>query len=108
METSTVQVIKQMIVSATGLSKDTLHVYVGLAVMFVTAFVSRRSLRSFLPWLIVLAVAVAGELLDLRDDMVYLGHWRWQFSLHDIANTLFWPTVFLLLSRYDIVLGRSV
>jgi hypothetical protein len=70
METSTVQVAKQLIVSVTRLSKDALHVYTGLAVMFLIAFGFRRSLRSFLPWLIVLAVAIAGELLDLHDDLV--------------------------------------
>jgi len=108
METSTVQVLKEAIVSATGLSKDTLHVYIGLAVMFAAALVSRRPLRSFLPWLLVLAVAIAGELLDLRDDMICRGSWRWQMSLHDLANTVFWPGVMLLLSRFRIVLGKSV
>jgi cell shape-determining protein MreD len=108
MEASTVQTIKQMLVSATSLSKDTLRIYVGLAVMFTTAPVSRRPLRSFLPWLIALAVAIAGELLDLHDDMIYLGHWRWQMSLHDLANTLFWPSVMLLLSRFCIILDRPV
>jgi len=103
-----VQIAKQFVVSATGLSKDTLHVYTGLAVMFIAALVLRKPIRSFVPWLIVLAVAAAGESLDMRDDFVYLGYWRWQSSLHDITNTMFWPSIMLMLSRFRIVLDASV
>jgi hypothetical protein len=47
----------------------------------------------------VLVVAVCGELVDLADDLVTLGHWRWHASLHDIVNTSFWPAVLTALSR---------
>ena len=46
MEHSTTQVIKQMLVGITGLSKDALHVHVGLTTMFATAMVFRKALRS--------------------------------------------------------------
>lgn len=46
MQTSAVQTLKLAIVELTGLSKDTLHVYVGLGVF--------------------LAVAIAGEVVDMR------------------------------------------
>lgn len=104
---STVQSIKLAIVSATGLAKDALHVYVGLAVLLIAAAALRKPLRSVVPWLSVLAVACAGELLDLRDDIVYLGHWRWATSLYDILNTLFWPTVIWLLARKGILFRAS-
>jgi len=100
METSAVQSIKLAIVAATGLSKDALHIYVGLAVFLATAAVLRKPLRSVVPWLAVVAAAVAGEMLDMRDDLASLGYWRWSASLHDILNTLFWPTVFFLLARF--------
>lgn len=105
METSTVQTIKLAIVAATGLEKDTLHVYVGLAVFFAVTAVSRRRLRSVVPWLSVLAVAIAGELIDMIDDFSSLGHWNWGASLRDIVNTLFWPTVIWLLAPLGFLFG---
>lgn len=76
-ETSTTQAIKLVIVSTTGLSKDALHVYVGLAVLILTAIVLRKRLSSIVPWSIVLSIAIAGELLDMRDDIASMGYWRW-------------------------------
>lgn len=107
METSTVQSIKLAIISTTGLSKDALHIYVGLAIFLVAAIVLRKPLRSVVPWLLVLAVVVAGELVDMRDDILSLGYWRWGASVHDILNTLFWPTVLLLLARFGVLFSES-
>jgi len=107
METSTAQTIKLAIVQATGLSKDALHIYVGLAVMFTAAVVLHKPLRSIVPWLVVLAVAVAGEMIDMHDDITSLGYWRWGASLHDVLNTLFWPSVLLFLARFSIFFGAS-
>jgi hypothetical protein len=99
MHSSTFQSLKLAVVSATGLSKDALHVYVGLVVFLATVTVFRRPLKSLWPWLAVLVVAVIGELLDARDDWRSLGHWRVMASLHDVVNTLVWPTVLSLLAR---------
>jgi hypothetical protein len=101
METSIVQATKHAIVTATGLEKDALHVYVGLTVFFVVAVLFKKSLRSLWPCLVVLAVAIAGEILDMRDDLASLGYWRWKASLHDLVNTQFWPVVILLLARFS-------
>lgn len=100
-----VQAIKLAIVSATGLSKDTLHVYVGLAVFLAAAFVLRRTLRSPLPWLVALVIAALGEIVDMRDDISSLGYWRWAASTHDIVNTIFWPTVLFCMARFSRLLG---
>lgn len=98
-----VQAIKLNITSITGLSKDALHIYVGLATLLTVAVVLRKPLQSYIPWLAVLIVAVAGELVDMRDDLASFGYWRWRASLHDVLNTLFWPSVLLLLARQKIV-----
>lgn len=105
METSAVQAVKLAIVAATGLSKDALHIYVGLAVFLIVAAVSKRSVSSWLPWLAVLLLATLGELVDMRDDLLSLGYWRWSASLHDIINTILWPTVLLVLARATGVLA---
>jgi hypothetical protein len=99
METSTIQAIKLTIVAATGLDKDALHIYIGLAVFFSTLAIFKKPLRSVWPWLTVLVIAIAGELLDRRDDIASLGYWRWKASLHDILNTQFWPAAIMLLAR---------
>jgi uncharacterized membrane protein YqgA involved in biofilm formation len=98
METSTPQAIKLALASTLHLSKDALHIYVGLAV-FIGVAVLRKSLRAWLPLLAVLAAAVAGEMIDARDDIATFGYWRWKASLHDIVNTLFWPTVLWCCAR---------
>jgi len=102
-----VQRIKLAIVELTGLSKDTLHVYVGLGVFLAVAAVSPRRLRSIVPLLAVAAVAVAGEIVDLWHDRSSVGYWRWEASLRDMLNTLFWPTVIWLLARFSILFGQN-
>jgi hypothetical protein len=95
----TVENIKLAIVELTGLSKDTLHVYVGLGVFFAVAAVSPKRLRSVIPLSAVFAVAFAGELLDIVDK----SQWRLLESAHDLLNTLFWPSAIWLLARSDIL-----
>lgn len=95
---SAVQAIKLAIVSTSGLSRDALHIYVGMA-MFLAVAVSTRRVRPYFAWLSVLALACLGECLDWRDDLADLGYWQWRDSLHDVLNTLFWPTVIMLMWR---------
>lgn len=73
MQTSTVQTIKLAVVSFTGLSKDALHVHVGLAVFLLVALVDKRGLRSMWTVGTVVLVASLGELLDMRDDLLSVG-----------------------------------
>ncbi|QFY42698.1 hypothetical protein F6R98_08720 [Candidatus Methylospira mobilis] len=93
MDISAFQLIKLEIVAVLGLSKDALHIHIGIAVFLVAAAVLRKPLGSFTPWLTVVAMTVAGEVLDMRDDIASLGYWRWRAGVHDILNTLFWPTL---------------
>ena len=99
MEPSAFQAAKLFLGSAIGLSKDAMHIFVGLAVFFAAAMAFRKPLSSFLPVAIVVAVAVAGEILDMRDDLESLGYWRWKASTHDVINTGVWPLVLWLLAR---------
>jgi hypothetical protein len=97
---SLVQALKMDIVGLTGLSKDALHVYAGLAVWLVAAAVFRKSITTLKPWLVALVVALVVEGFDAFDDWVQLGRWRYRASLHDVVNTMFWPTLLTLLARY--------
>ncbi|TDT40398.1 hypothetical protein DES49_2164 [Halospina denitrificans] len=100
MELSLFQVVKLDLVATLGLSKDALHVFVGLAVFFGAALLFRRPLDAFLPLAMVFVAAALGEMLDMRDDLLQLGHWRWQISLGDMATTVFWPLVVWGLARF--------
>ncbi len=92
------QEFKLTVVQLTGLSRDALHIYVGLSVLLIAAFVLRKPLQSAVPWLCVVAIATLIELGDMRDDIMSLGYWRWGESLHDFVNTIFWPTVLWLVA----------
>jgi hypothetical protein len=103
METSWYQGVKLALESMLGLSKDALHVYVGLAVFLGASVVFRKPLSSVVPLALVVLAALAGEALDMRDDLASLGHWRWQASLGDIANTVLVPMVIWTLARFRVI-----
>lgn len=103
METSAIQSAKRTVELILGLSKDALHVHLGLAVFLAASYVVRKRFRAAVPLLAVLAAACLGEIFDARDDMATLGRWRWRSSLHDLLNTMFWPVVFTGLFRLGII-----
>jgi len=90
---------KAWLIDLLGVSKDALHVHIGLAVFFVAAILLRRRVGDWLPWAIALIAALAGEAWDIRDrwsagiDADPAGHF------HDIVNTLLWPTLITLFGR---------
>lgn len=103
MDISTLQSLKLEIISATGLSRDALHIYVGLALLIAATCITRKSLGPLSNWLVVLAGASLIELFDLWDDKASLRYWRRAASLHDIVNTLFWPTALIVACRSRLI-----
>ncbi|MDN5781688.1 MAG: hypothetical protein L0H23_06640 [Luteimonas sp.] len=100
MKITAVQSVKLFILQLTGLSRDALHIYAGMLVFLLATAFTRKSPRSFVPLLAVFFIAVGMEALDAWDDLHTFGYWRIGASLHDIINTVFWPTVVFLLVRY--------
>ena len=76
----------------TGSSDSLLHVHAGLAVLFLARIVTRRSLATPVPFLVVCVAELANEVMDRLN----YGSWRWGDSLPDIVNTLFWPFVLMV------------
>lgn len=103
MEVTSFQTIKLIILSVTGLSRDALHIYTGLIAMFGAALILRRPLRTVVPLVMVLLVSMLAETVDMYDDIAFRGYWRWNASLHDFLNTLFWPTLIFLMARYTMI-----
>ncbi len=101
---SILQSSKMMVMQVSGLSKDALHVYVGLGVMLIGAIVLRKGLRD---WRLLAAVgvaALAGEAWDLIDTLVQGEPVRLRGNWKDVWNTLFWPVVLFALARFTRVL----
>lgn len=103
---SWLQSSKLWLIGQTHLAKDALHIYVALGLFFGSALLFGWKLSSWKPWSVVLAAALLGEAWDIRDRIVggfaidLWGDW------HDIWNTMFWPSVILLLARRTRLFGR--
>jgi hypothetical protein len=87
------------------LSRDALHVHLGLGIMLLAMVILRKSPASLVPWLCVLGLELVNEALDLLPW--HHGRTGLLGGLKDILNTMLWPTVILLLARYTDVLRRG-
>ncbi len=91
---------KASFVELSGLDKDALHIYFGLALFLLIRMFWRWRGGWVVAWLTVLVMAFGGEWLDMTREMgdatiqPDAAHW------HDIWNTMFWPTVLLLIGRW--------
>ena len=94
------QLFKQFMIDGTGLGKDALHVYAGLILFVGVRMVWRRRGGWVLGWLAALSVALLVEYLDMRTELIEANlqpdaeHWK------DIWNTMFWPSVLLILGPW--------
>lgn len=91
---------KSWLVTETDLSKDALHIYFGMALFLAVRLAWRRRGGWLAAWVAVLVMACGGEWLDLTAEYSRsaiqpdAAHW------HDIWNTMFWPTVLLVVGRW--------
>ena len=100
MDTSTYQSLKLAILDLLNLSKDAIHIHIGMAV-FLTAILLWKHGKISVAYLIPVFVIAGGmEVLDLLDDWQSLGYLRWSASLHDVINTTLWPTIIVFLIKY--------
>lgn len=104
---SPLQQAKLFLANHVHLAKDALHIYVALILFLGSAALFRWPLKSWKPWLVVAVAALAGEVWDLRDSLVYRTPIMLSENGKDILNTLFWPTVLMLLARGTKVLRRG-
>ncbi len=97
---------KLWLMDFSGLSKDALHVYVGLTVFFGSALILRWRIAGFRPLLAVCIAALIGELWDMYDRFEAGSAQNFAGNWHDIWNTVFWPLVIFLLARFTPVVRR--
>jgi len=102
---SPLQSVKLWLVEHAGLAKDALHIHIGLLLFVGSALVFRCSVRSWKPWAVVFAAALIGEAWDLRDSLVHHTPIALWANVHDIWNTMLWPSLMVLLARTTSLFG---
>lgn len=88
---------KTWLIEAVGISNDAMHVHGSLLILCISAILLRRRPDSILCWFIVLVAELFNEYADLRG--LAPGEATLDASLHDLYNTMLWPTVILLMGR---------
>lgn len=79
----------------TGASDSLAHVHGGMFILFIARILTRRSLATWTPFLIVLTGALAKE----GADRIAHGVWR-PDTAFDIINTIFWPFILMVGLRW--------
>ena len=85
---------KQWIVGVVGVTNDALHIHGSLLLLFVSALILRKRPDNIWSWLFVFGLELFNEYADLHGQTP--GEASMTAGLHDIYNTMFWPTLILL------------
>lgn len=85
--------LKIVLTDLLNLSRDALHIHVGLGIYFLALLLLRRGAASPIPWVIVLAIELVNEVLDLNHEVDLTG------AIVDILNTMLWPTIALIVAQ---------
>jgi hypothetical protein len=93
--------VKLELGEALGLSTDVLHLHAGMLVLCFAALVLRRSPLDWRPWLVLLVLECANELADLMLEGMGSTEATLGAGLHDLVNTMFAPTLLLLVGRWQ-------
>jgi hypothetical protein len=91
---------KMFIEHASAISSDAMHMLAGVLVQLLVAFIGRRSISSWLPWLVLLGLASLNEFIDL-----WMEQWpdlavQYGESAKDLLLSMTLPTVLLFASRW--------
>ena len=90
---------KLLLEHASGVSMDALHVLVGVIAQLIFAALFRVPLRSWRPWLFVLALLLLNEAGDLWVKRWPQAAMQYGEALKDIVLTMLLPSLLLLCAR---------
>lgn len=76
-----------------------LHVIVGMLLWLALGLVLRRPVTSWLPWLLVFAVILWNEVVDLWTEVWPTPAQQYGEGMKDLLLTMFVPTVLMLAAR---------
>lgn len=88
------QSLKTDIILFLGISRDTIHLYIGFLSLLLSFFFFKK-ISSYKTLILGLIISVLLESIDLSDDMAAYGFPRWGASLHDVFNTNLLPFLFV-------------
>lgn len=88
---------KLRLIEAVGLTNDAMHIHGSLLILFGSALLLRRRADSIWCWLIVFFAELFNEYADLKG--LAPGEATMDAAMHDIYNTMLWPTVILAFGR---------
>ncbi len=89
---------KVRLIEFVGLTNDAMHVHGSILILFMSAIILRRRPDSIWCWLIVFLAELFNEYADLKG--LAPGEASIDASIHDLYNTMFWPTVILMLGHF--------
>lgn len=91
---------KNYIVDFADVTREIVHVHIGLLILVLACLILRKPLGDWRPWAVVLVTELLNEAMD--GARYYFSNWPWTpgSTIEDIVLTLFWPTVLTLLARY--------
>ncbi|KQM20920.1 hypothetical protein ASE73_15910 [Sphingomonas sp. Leaf24] len=79
----------QWIRDNTDASDAVLHIHAGMIVLILARLVTRYPLSHPVPFIVVLVVAAANEVLNRLN----FGSWRWSDTTVDFTCSVFWPAM---------------
>ena len=98
----TFQSFKLFLIQLSGLDKDALHIYIGMAI-FLTCLTIFRKIgfhRYGFALVITTCFALLGEVFDIHDNITTLNKIGLNASIHDIINTCLLPYVLYGISKW--------
>lgn len=104
---SNFEALKFLLITLTGLAKDALHIYIALAIFLGSCLIFGWKARQWRPWLLVLAVAITGEVWDILRALELGQKPGLQGNWQDIWNAMLIPTALLVLSRYSSIFAKD-
>jgi len=93
------QQLKGQILSVVGLSKDAVHLYIGIGCFLLSILVLRFAPTAYRSLALGLLFSFVMEALDLRDNVRYRETTRALASLHDVVNTNLLPYLIVVALR---------
>jgi hypothetical protein len=93
------QLLKRQILEVLPVSKDAVHMYIGLGCLLLSIFALRIPPAAWRALLLGFLVSLVMEGLDLRDNVRYPPTVRAVEAVHDLINTNLAPFLFVLTLR---------
>ena len=104
---SNYETFKVILITLSGLSKDALHIYIALGVYLGSCLTFGWKARQWRPWLLVLSIAIMGEVWDILRSMELSQTVDLWENWRDIWNALLIPTALLVMSRYSSIFAKD-